>query len=249
MKRIAKRMLVLALVLMMLAATGNVESYAAGSKAQSKKAIKAYSKVLTGYSNLAKKLSKKQDAGTIPKDISSLWVDQFRLLTLNGMKNMKAVYRIEDINNDGIPEMFVGMKYTDSLGASKSILNVVYTYKKKAIMLAEGTGDRACVELHENGVIATFHYGGAGFYGYTYYKLPKKSAKLKKKVQVEADWGKFTKTVNNRKSQSITQDEYNAVVTQYSKTKISPKWGILSKNAIKATKKGFATYKEYKKKK
>ena len=246
MKNAIKRITVMTLVLIILVSGINIDSYASGKKAQSRKAIKAYSKVLSNSIKTAKVIDSGKDVTKLPKNVSNLWMDQYRHLTLMHMGDVSPIYSIQDINKDGIPELFVGIKFT-SAGTTKCTINAVYTYKKKVIMLFEGTGDRACVDFYKNGILSTSHYGGAGMYGYTFYKLPKKSVKPKNIEQVEADWGKFTKSVNGGSMKSCTSEDFNAVVAKYDKKKISPKWYKLNKNAVTASKKGYASYKAYKK--
>ena len=250
MKDMFKRILVTMLALMLAVSTISFDSNAASSS-QKKKAIKGYYKILNKYYD-AYNLIKAGKYGEVKtsKNLSGLWCSQLDVcVKSNSIKSVTPVYSIKDVNSDGIPELFVGLKSVNSVGRKTTCINAVYAYKKKAIMLAEGTGDRAGIELHKKGIIETWHYGGAGLYGHTYSKLPKKKTKLKDVINIEANWGKFSSKKNGGAAKSITQTEFENIEKKYDKTKVSVSWLTLNKNALTATKNGYASYKTYKKNK
>lgn len=129
-----------------------------------------------------------------------------------------TMYRIMDYNNDGVPELFVGLK---SSGFDSGTIYDVYTfYKGKAVQLMTDIGYRAgsCI-LCKNGIIKDIWADGATHSGVKFHKLPKNKNRLKTAIELEVlgdGYGEaaYTKIVNG-KTTKISEKQYIKLYQKY----------------------------------
>lgn len=132
-----------------------------------KQAMNAYADILQQYLT-AEKLG--EDAFNNPelKDVNPKFI---------GLNDDETIYCIKDINNDGIPELFIGE------------FDICTYHNGKVVHFgADDLGERVCYTLCKNGIIEVAQ--GAAMYDYkVYYKLPKNKGKFKEVRYLELGVG------------------------------------------------------------
>lgn len=164
-----------------------------------------------------------------------------------------AIYRIMDFNNDGTPELFIGLKNSNTY----NIYDVYTFYNGKAVrLIEEDIGDRmgTCI-LCKNGIIEDNESGGAYDYDTRFHKLPKNKNKLKEVMKLASEGyydnkdaeykSKYSKTVNGKKSK-ISKKKCSELYKRYSK-RIKVTFYKADRQAISSIREGVFNYPSQKK--
>lgn len=127
----------------------------------------------------------------------------------------EASYCIKDINNDGIPELFIGE------------FDICTYHNGKVVHLHQGKdwelGERLHYTLCKNGIIEVA--SGGGYYDYKfYYKPPKNKGKFKETCYLRYDVENITNRVSyytgnteKDKEKKISEEKYNKLYKKYHK--------------------------------
>ncbi len=177
----------------------NMDVEAADVKIQ---AMKAYADIVQQYLT-AEKLG--EDAFNNPKfqDVNPKFI---------GLNDDETIYCIKDINNDGIPELFM----------DEFDICTYHGGKVVHLGVANDLGERVRYTLCKNGIIEVTQ--GAAMYDYkVYYKLPKNKGKFKEVCYLELGVGGgdhpkvsyYTKVKN--KTKQISEEKYNKLYKKYHK--------------------------------
>ncbi len=159
--------------------------------------------------------------------------------------NQHTIYRIMDYNNDGIPELFIGL--------SGGTIYDVYTFDKgKAVQLMINIGYRAgtCI-LCKNGIIKDMWSGSAFENGVKFHKLQKNKNKLTTIMELTYDSSSATgdvictKKVNGRKAK-ISTKQYTRLYKKYDKP-VSETFYKADSKAVTSIRQGSFTYPDQKK--
>ena len=119
-------------------------------------------------------------------------------------------YCIKDINNDGIPELFI------------SEFEICTYYNGKAVHLERDLGERTNSTLCKNGIVEIWGHAAA-YCERDFYKLPKNKGKFKEVCYLELGVGGgdhpkvsyYTKVKN--KTKQISEEKYNKLYKKYHK--------------------------------
>ena len=118
-------------------------------------------------------------------------------------------YCIKDINNDGIPELFI------------SEFEICTYYNGKAVHLERDLGERTNSTLCKNGIVEIWGHAAA-YCERDFYKLPKNKGKLKIVCNLGYSLNGATNKMTyhykiNGKSKTISEEKYNNLLKKYRK--------------------------------
>lgn len=223
----------------------NMEVKAASIKEQ---AGKAYADIIQNYLDASENKKNNPEyywSNTPPNTINPEFVRY--------CDGYNAIYRIMDFNNDGAPELFVGLKDSNTY----NIYDVYTFYNGKAVrLIKEDIGDRmgTCI-LCKNGIIEDNESGGAYDYDTRFHKLPKNKNKLKEVMKLASEGyydnkdaeykSKYSKTVNGKKSK-ISKKKCSELYKRYSK-RIKVTFYKADRQAISIIREGVFNYPSQKK--
>lgn len=226
-----------AILMVLIFPCGNVEA-----ESIKKQAGKSYAKIIQSYLkvyNLAKENS---------YDYADDNVVNLEFVEAVGYSK-GVIYRISDYNKDGTPELFIGLRTTNSSG----MIYDVYTFDKgKAVQIMNGIGYRGgtCIFCKDN-IIKDMWSDSAVRSGVIFHKMPRNMKKLTDVISLEYsvvyDTGEVICTKNvNGKITKISESEYNKSYKKYDKP-VKMTFYKADSKALKTIKKGVFTYYNQKK--
>lgn len=215
----------------------NTEGTTAQAKDENQQAGKAYAKIIQNYLK-AYRLAR-EDA----YDFDKIEDDGINLEFVSAARFSKEmVYRIMDYNQDGTPELFLGLRMQKSAGCVYD----VYTFDAgKPVQLMEGIGYRGgTCSFCKNNIINDSWSGSAATGGVIFHKMPKDKKQLTDFIVLTHNFedgvGIYTKKVNGR-LKTIDQDEYDRIYQKYDKP-VKVTFYQANQKAVKKIKKGKFTY-------
>ena len=250
-----KRILSIILCIIIVFSSVVISSKPVDAATKSQKAIKAYGKVIETYKK-AYDYAKARKGTDQPYLVDGAFLFSWYERSYQNDPKMTPVYSITDLNKDGIPELIVGMKHTDNtfskIYANGVEIFGVFTYKKNKANNLLSSGGNFRIKIKKGGYLMNtaemVNYGDTEFYKYT-----KKSFKLLywTNWSTERDGTRECKISKNGKDfTKISTSKWESAFNKYNNKKdLKINYSTINKNAIKAAKKGYKTYKAYKKSK
>lgn len=160
-----------------------------------------------------------------------------------------VIYRIADYNKDGFPELFIGLRMTNS----KGMIYDVYTFDNgNAVRIMDGIGYRGgtCI-FCKNNIIKDMWSDSAVHSGVIFHKMPGNMKKLTDVISLEYNsdnnTGEIICTKNvNGKITRISETEYHKLYKKYNKP-VKITFYKADSKAVKMIKRGKFTYNKQKK--